>query len=156
VDVDVTPMPGDEDEGEGEDEEGEGGRGARGGEDGEEDEDGPVDGYRLLVTVAEPGKPTVLQFGCFVTDVLRIHRVTAFPSGAAPSADVVFGGADEAPGYGGPNFDELDQAVQNAFYEYLADRGVDDDAADKLGDYAAAKENAEYTAWLAAVAAFAK
>lgn len=152
VDVDVTPMPGDEeDAGEEGDEEG---RGAQGGE--EDEEDGPVDGYRLLVTVTEPSKPTALQFGCFVTDVLRIHRVTAFPAGAVPSADTVFGGADESPAYGGPNFDELDQAVQNAFYEYLADRGVDDAAADKLGDYAAAKENAEYTAWLAAVSAFVK
>lgn len=32
----------------------------------------------------------------------------------------VFGGFDELSAYAGPNFDELDNAVQTAFYEFLA------------------------------------
>ena len=63
---------------------------------------------------------------------------------------------DELPLYAGPNFDELDQAVQNAFYEYLADRGVDDALAERLADYAQAKEQNEYVNWLAAARDFAK
>ncbi len=139
-------MPGDEEEPQEESEEG-----------GEEEEpEGPMDGYRMLVTVSEPGKASVLQAGCFITDALRIHRVTTYPAGKAPSADQVFGGSDDLPLYGGPNFDELDQAVQNGFYEYLADRGVDDGLAEKLGDYCAAKEQVEYLSWLSATRDFVK
>jgi hypothetical protein len=42
----------------------------------------------------------------------------------------------------------LDDALQNAFYEYLAERGIDDDFAGKLTDYCANKEQVEYVAWL--------
>jgi hypothetical protein len=64
--------------------------------------------------------------------------------------------SDESPVYAGPNFDELDQAVQNSFYEYLGERGVDDALAERLADFAQAKELSEYIAWLDGVRAFAK
>ena len=46
--------------------------------------------------------------------------------------------------------------MQNAFYEYLADRGVDGALAERLADYAQAKEQTEYVNWLAAARDFAK
>ena len=110
----------------------------------------------MLVTLKEPGKATTMQIGCFLGRHLRVHRVTLFPAGKEPSADVIFGGFDELPVYAGPNFDELDQAVQNAFYEYLADRGVDDALAERLADFAQAKEQSEYVGWLQAARDFAK
>jgi hypothetical protein len=47
-----------------------------------------------------------------VTDHLRIHRVTMYEVGKEPSPDAIFGGNDEAPVYSGPNFEELDDALQ--------------------------------------------
>lgn len=139
VDVDCNPMPTDEEESpEGE----EGGEG-----EGEEEEEG-MDGYRMLVTLRSEGKPGALQFGCMVTDHLRVHKVATYGDGKVPTPGAVFSGSEESAAYGGPNFDELDQAVQNGFYEYLADRGVDDALAERLGDYAAAKEQVEYVTWL--------
>jgi hypothetical protein len=46
--------------------------------------------------------------------------------------------------------------VQNAFSEYLRARGVDDALAERLADFAQAKELSEYIAWLDGVRAFAK
>ena len=164
LDLDCTPMPADEEEegGEGDegDEAGEGGAPSKAKEHDEEGEDGddeaPPDGYRMLATIKEAGKATTMQVGCFLGSHLRVHRVTLFPAGKEPPPDVVFGGFDELPLYAGPNFDELDQAVQNAFYEYLADRGVDDALAERLADFAQAKEQSEYVAWLSAARDFAK
>lgn len=83
VDVDCTPMPADEDEG-GEDE-------ANEAPEGQEEEE-PADGYRMLVTIKDPSKTSTMQVGCFLGSSLRIHRVTLFPAGKEPSADIVFGG----------------------------------------------------------------
>jgi hypothetical protein len=41
------------------------------------------------------------QVGAFVTDHLRIHRVTLYPIGAEPTPNQVFGGFDELPAYSG-------------------------------------------------------
>lgn len=128
-------------------------------EEDEEQPEGGMDGYRLLVTVvsgegAGP-KAGTLQFGCMVTDHLRVHKVATYPAGSkVPSAAEIFSGSEENPSYGGPNFEELDQAVQNGFYEYLAERGIDDTLAEKLGDFAASKEQAEYITWLETTKAF--
>ena len=165
LDLDCTPMPADEDdEGAEEGAEGDEAGGAeapasKAEEGGDGDDDGgeaPPDGYRMLVTIKEAGKATTMQVGCFLGAHLRVHRVTLFPAGKEPTSDVIFGGVDELPLYAGPNFDELDQAVQNAFYEYLADRGVDDALAERLADFAQAKEQSEYVNWLAAARDFAK
>jgi hypothetical protein len=85
VDVDCTPMPAEEDEG-AEDEANEGAEGA------EEEEPAESDGYRMLVTIKDPSKTSTMQVGCFLGSSLRIHRVTLFPAGKEPSADIVFGG----------------------------------------------------------------
>lgn len=125
-------------------------------EGGENEEQGPMDGYRLLITVQNPNTPNVLQIGAFIVDHLRIHRVTLLPSKEAPNPNKVFGGFDELPYYAGPNFDELDQALQNSVYEYLAARGIDDSLATNLADYCAAKEQNEYVNWLSSMNDFAR
>jgi hypothetical protein len=89
LDLDCTPVPAEDDEAGAEGDE-DGGR-AEGAE-GADEEEAPADGYRMLVTIKEPGKASALQVGCFLGSALRIHRVALFPAGKEPSADVVFGG----------------------------------------------------------------
>ena len=111
VDVDISPMASeDEDYPEGED-----------GAEPEEEPEPPADGYRMIVTVQGKGK--AMQFGCFVTNELRIHRVTVHDASKTPTAESIFAGV-ETPEYTGPNFEELDEALQNGFYEYLSARCV--------------------------------
>lgn len=50
--------------------------------------------------------------------------------------------------YRGPDFDDLDMAVQNAFYNYLDDRGINDDFSARIAEFCEAKEQTEYTRWL--------
>lgn len=142
VDVDCSPMPSEEDD---------------------VSEDAPpaeeedvTEGYRMLVSITDAGKGKQMQVGGFIVDFLRIHRVTMYDVGKAPTADQVFGGADEMPVYAGPAFDELDDNLQQAFYDYLAGLGVDDELARKLADYSSAKEQTEYVNWLSNVQRFLK
>jgi len=62
---------------------------------------------------ANPSPPPsfLLQVGCFVTDHMRIHRVSLHEADKLPSLDKTFGGSDESPAYAGPNFEELDEAL---------------------------------------------
>jgi len=61
-------------------------------------------------------------------------------------------GAAEA--YTGPEFDTLEEGLQEAFAEYLHERGVDSLLAEYLVDLSCDKEQREYTNWLKATAAF--
>ncbi|WRT66388.1 uncharacterized protein IL334_003343 [Kwoniella shivajii] len=56
--------------------------------------------------------------------------------------------------YMGPQFDHLDQAVQEAFGAYLAERGVDEALADFVLSYCEHKEQKDYVSWLDAVRGF--
>ena len=143
----------DGEDGDGEEKEGKEGKDGGDG-DGDEGDDGAGEGYRVLVTLREPGKSQVMQVGAFVTDSLRIQRVTLHAAGAEPSAAEVFSGAEASAAYGGPIFDELDETLQNAFYDFLAQRGVDDELAGRIADYCSSKEQTEYVSFLEAVQKF--
>lgn len=117
-------------------------------EEGEEGDEGMKEGYRMIVTITDAGKGRTVQVGGMVGEGLQIHRVTNYKAGAEPSADQIFGGYDESPVYAGPAFEELDVSLQTAFYEYLAERGIDDELAANLADYCANKEQQEYVHWL--------
>ncbi|WVR07054.1 hypothetical protein IAU60_004093 [Kwoniella sp. DSM 27419] len=56
--------------------------------------------------------------------------------------------------YMGPQFDHLDQAVQEAFGAYLAERGVDEALADFVLSYCEHKEQKDYVSWLDQVRGF--
>ena len=145
----------DGEDGDGEEKEGKEGKDGGDG-DGDEGDDGAGEGYRVLVTLREPSKSAVMQVGAFVTDALRIQRVTLHAAGSEPSATEVFSGAESSAAYGGPIFDELDETLQNAFYDFLAQRGVDDELAGRVADYCSSKEQLEYVAFLQSVEKFVK
>lgn len=58
--------------------------------------------------------------------------------------------------YGGPIFDQLEESLQDAFYDYLEDRHVDDDLCFFVLSYARHKEQQEYVNWLQSVLKFAE
>lgn len=147
--MDCNPISTEKEDYEGEDE----------AQDEDEEDDGMEEGYRALITIEDASRGgKIMQIGAFVTEQLRIQRVTLYADGKkAPSADQIFSGLEETASYGGPVFDELDDTLQNAFYEWLSDEvGVDDDLAARLSDYASAKEQTEYVGWLKSVHSFVK
>ena len=58
--------------------------------------------------------------------------------------------------YGGPVFDQLDETLQDAFFEYLADRKVDNDMAFFVLTYSRNKEQREYMTWMKNMLAFSE
>ena len=64
------------------------------------------------------------------------------------------GGGGGVPRYTGPPFEALDETLQQAFLDYLEERGVDAALGGYLVDLAADKAAAEYLGWLQRVRAF--
>ncbi|CAL8464435.1 g3970 [Coccomyxa elongata] len=61
---------------------------------------------------------------------------------------------DEETIYGGPVFTELDDKLQQAFVDYLEERGVNAELGRYILDYAEDKEQREYMKWLEGVKNF--
>ena len=58
--------------------------------------------------------------------------------------------------YPGPNYDELDESVQEEFHKYLEARGVDSGLANYIMEVHIDKEQKEYTRWLENVGNFVR
>lgn len=63
-------------------------------------------------------------------------------------------GLDSDTAYTGPVFQELDEALQSEFREFLMARGVNEDLGEYLRHLMYDKEQTEYMGWLARVGAF--
>ena len=58
--------------------------------------------------------------------------------------------------YSGPNFEDLEESVQDKFHDYLEERGINADLANYIIEAHLDKEQREYTSWLERVAHFVK
>ena len=109
---------------------------------GEDDEEAPEGsgsyGINLEVHITK-GK-TKLLLDCLATDSLQIQNVRIIDG---KHADV-----DLMKMYGGPKFDDVDEELQGAFYEYLTERHIDDDLSFFILAYSREKEQKEYVNWL--------
>lgn len=112
-------------------------------EDGEEDE---LPGIRFVADVTRDNKG--LQFECVASSNLTVERVRYLGDFAAS--------AEKDSVYFGPNFADLELDVQEKFYDYLAERKIDDDLAQFITQYADLKEQREYLAFLESAEKFVK
>jgi hypothetical protein len=67
----------------------------------------------MLISIKDASKGKEMQLGAFITDHLRVHRVTMYDAGKAPTADQVFGGFDELPVYSGMSFSSYVQPTRS-------------------------------------------
>jgi complement component 1 Q subcomponent-binding protein len=58
--------------------------------------------------------------------------------------------------YSGPNFEDLEETIQDKFHDYLEERGINSDLASFIVEYHLDKEQREYTSWLEKVSKFVK
>lgn len=56
--------------------------------------------------------------------------------------------------YSGPEFKELDDELQDSVYEFLEERGINDELATFLHEYMANKDKTEFIKWLGTVKSF--
>ena len=126
------------------------------GETDEEDEDVTI---YFSVSVSRSDGHEGLEFSCATDGETVEVRNVRYESLGGASGD---GEADEDDedayfsSYPGPNYDELDESVQEEFHKYLEARGIDSTLANYIAEVHVDKEQREYTRWLENVANFVK
>ena len=122
-----------------------------------EDEDEDVT-IHFSVSVSRGDGHEGLEFSCATdgeTVEVRNVRYEAIGGGGGGEADE--DDEDEYfSSYPGPNYDELDESVQEEFHKYLEARGIDSTLANYIAEVHVDKEQREYTRWLENVANFVK
>ncbi|KIR67283.1 hypothetical protein I312_102628 [Cryptococcus bacillisporus CA1280] len=123
----------------------------------EEDSEAPASGpasitCSLVITKsAAPGALMVdletCDEGFEITNVAVYDKALADAKGAE-------GDWERRSRYMGPQFDHLDETVQEAFGSYLAERGVDESLADFVLSYCEHKEQKDYVSWINQVRGF--
>ena len=83
-----------------------------------------------------------LVFDCVAADEPQIEKVSHF----APGSET-----DDDEAYAGPEFEELDPALQEAFDAHLERLGVDAELCSFICMFADHKEHREYVQWMEAV-----
>ncbi|WVF71397.1 hypothetical protein IAT40_006201 [Kwoniella sp. CBS 6097] len=105
----------------------------------------------IITKTATPGSLMVdletCEEGFEITNVAVYEKALAEREGAE-------GDWERRSKYMGPQFDHLDQSVQEAFSAYLAERGVDEALADFVLSYCEHKEQKDYVSWLDQVRGF--
>ena len=93
----------------------------------------------------------MLEFSCATdgeTVEVRNVRYESLSDAEEDDADLL------AASYPGPNYDELDEAVQEEFHRYLEARGVDHVLANYIAELHVHKEQELYTDWISKVRGF--
>ncbi|POM77395.1 Mitochondrial glyco protein [Phytophthora palmivora] len=105
----------------------------------EDDEDeGELPVHRFTADVTRDNKG--LQFDCVASSNLTVERVRYLSDFEKDAEDETL--------YFGPSFIDLELDVQDKFYNYLAERKIDDELAQFITQFADLKEQREYLAFL--------
>ncbi|EJD51129.1 mitochondrial glyco protein [Auricularia subglabra TFB-10046 SS5] len=119
-------------------------------EDGEINEDQPYSyPIRCSITISKAANPGALvidalaQDGAFLADSIAYYADASVANSDGAEADWKRRGL-----YFGPQFEQLDVAVQEEFERFLSERGIDESLALFIPDFAEFKEQKEYVSWL--------
>jgi complement component 1 Q subcomponent-binding protein len=97
----------------------------------------------FMVTVEDKDKGSGIQFYCS-TQTAEDHRYVIGNVKSFASADE----RDSVSGYNGPEFEDIDDKLQEALDEYLAEVGMSNEVCDFIDATALDKEQREYIRWL--------
>ncbi|KAM1798735.1 hypothetical protein ACFX12_032775 [Malus domestica] len=97
-------------------------------------------GIPMVVSISKPnGLQLELGVSAFATEILIDCLSVKQPERCSKDLDYA---------YDGPEFHDLDEELQNAFYKYLESRGIEHTMSDFLYDYMENKGKKEYLMWL--------
>merc|ERR1712072_1367572 len=109
-----------------------------------EDEEGePEESTDMWVTVESKSSGAGLTFNCS-TQTAEDHRYVIGNVKAFANAEE----KESVSSYNGPDFEDLDDKLQEAFDEYLAEIGMSSEVCDFVDAMALDKEQREYVRWL--------
>lgn len=114
----------------------------------------PEDMLHLNVTITKDVSMPALEFECTYVrgaDEVEIEAVSFLSDDSAVDEK---DGVSDAQAYGGPEFSELDEKLQQAFHDLLKARGLSPKIATYVLDYLTVKEHREYMRWLHNVETF--
>lgn len=112
----------------------------------EEDEEGEGHlGFGINFEVAITKGDKKMLVACVGGDGISVQSIRHLPANK-DSTDM--------EGYGGPNFEDLDENVIDAFFEYLEERQINADLGHFVLAYSREKEQKEYVHWLKNVQEF--
>ncbi|KAI4370943.1 hypothetical protein MLD38_019232 [Melastoma candidum] len=98
----------------------------------------------LIVNISKGKDDEILEIMCSAwPDSLEIRKLLVRTRQKIPY-----------PIYTGPGFKELDDELQEALYEFLEERGIDDQLATFLHQYMGNKDKIEYIRWMETVKSF--
>ena len=103
-----------------------------------EEEEEPETGIAFTVVITKPDE-TRLIVDAVAADEFTISNLRFVPAGVESDNNAL---------YGGPEFNTLEETVQNSFLDYLGERGIDGDLAYFILNYSREKEQKEYLYWL--------
>ena len=120
----------------------------------EDDEDVTI---HFTVSVSRGDGHEGLEFSCATDgETVEVRNVRYESLGSLGSSDDEDDEDAYFSSYPGPNYDELDESVQEEFHKYLEARGIDATLANYVAELHVDKEQREYTRWLENVADFVK
>ncbi|VVA95864.1 unnamed protein product [Arabis nemorensis] len=98
----------------------------------------------FIVNISKCGSGETLEIMCSAwPDTIEISKLCVRKSiKSSPSS------------YGGPEFEELDDNLQDALYQFLEERGISDDLAVFLHQYMKNKGKGEYVRWMESVKSY--
>lgn len=109
-----------------------------------------------VVLLVQKGAET-LRFGLSIEDQeLVLETVAHFKDGSIPKDESSVGEAKRRSTYAGPLINELDSDFVDQLLSYMDQRGVTDELAVFITEFAFWKEQQEYENWLDAVANFTR
>jgi complement component 1 Q subcomponent-binding protein len=109
-------------------------------EEGNPEEDMPSDSGALDFIVKIKKGGNTMEFFCNAGATLNITQMKFIPNGLNDSqVDAL---------YRGPDFDNLDETLQDSLFAYLVERGIADDMSFFICSYSRDKEEREYQAWM--------
>jgi len=103
-------------------------------------EDGGESGIGVVFTITIKKGGNTVVVDALAGDSLNIQNIRY--------VDAADSSADEESLFTGPSFEDLEESVQAAFYEYLTERNIDDDLSFFILAHSRDKEQKEYVNWL--------
>merc|ERR1719183_1071705 len=109
----------------------------------EGEDDGSQEATDFVITVEDKGGASGLSFYCS-TQTGEDHRYVIGHVKSYASAEE----KESVSSYNGPDFEDIDDKVQESFDEYLAELGMSNTVCDFIDTMALDKEQREYVRWL--------
>lgn len=110
--------------------------------------DTPAYPVNLTITITKPGAKALEIRAIAQDSTIELQSISFFPKEALLEAKSTKDAEEARSLYAGPPAEELDAELQQMFYQYLEERGIDDELAAFLPEYMDQKEQREYVKWL--------